>query len=913
MSDEVLASAGWREVGAASIDGVGVFDGDEYVYANQAFADIYGYDDPDELVGTAWQERHERDERERIEREVLPRVREEGSWRGESVGRRRDGEILSLKLSLRATEDGIVCVVRDVTERAARERKLREERRLLQTAIDAVDDILYVFDEDGDPYLWNEALTETTGYTDAEIDTIESERFLPEEQREYVPGLAEAIDALGDRQVDLDIVTKDGERIPHEFRGTTFEDPETGRTYRCGLARDVTDRVERERELRRQRALIEGVLNAAPDIIYAFDEDGTQVLNDTLVNPAIGYSEAEIKSTHPLAFIAEEDRPEIEAAIATLLDEGTVESREAALVTKDGERVPYEFSAGPFAEDGEMLGIVGVGRDITERVERERALQRERDRLNLLFENLPTPTMYGVTSADGPTVRAVNSAFEDVFGCEAEDIEEMDLDELIVPADADNDALNRRVVGEGSVEAEVRRDAADGVRDFHLQTAVAPLDDSEEDASFEGWGIYTDITERKRRERALERQRDELETLDRINDLLFEIARELFGTPTREGIERAVCERLADSELYEFAWIGEPEPGGDRLAVRTSAGVDDGYVEAVTITADETETGRGPGGRALRTGEVQVSQDVGTDPTFEHWREEALDRGIRSAAAVPLVHEGATYGVLAVYATRPLAFSRREQAAFAGLGEAVGFAIHAINNRWLLFADAVLELEFQFVDADQFLVGHSARFGCELSVEGYVATKSGGWLLYVAVEGASPDALCEAAAELDGLEHVRVVRGAANDSLLEYRFEESALLGTLAEVGVKLRSAEATDGSGRFVVEAPQDAGVRELVGRVREVYPTAELLAQRERDRSVAEVAVPGGPLERLTDRQREALETAYRAGYFDWPRESTATEVAESMGIAAPTLHRHFRRAEKRLLSAFFDPTENIPEWRR
>ncbi|PSQ04409.1 hypothetical protein BRC95_08240 [Halobacteriales archaeon QS_5_68_33] len=43
------------------------------------------------------------------------------------------------------------------------------------------------------------------------------------------------------------------------------------------------------------------------------------------------------------------------------------------------------------------------------------------------------------------------------------------------------------------------------------------------------------------------------------------------------------------------------------------------------------------------------------------------------------------------------------------------------------------------------------------------------------------------------------------------------------------------------------------------------------------------------MTDRQREALEAAFRAGYFHWLRDSTAEEVAESLDIASPTLHSH------------------------
>jgi predicted DNA binding protein len=57
------------------------------------------------------------------------------------------------------------------------------------------------------------------------------------------------------------------------------------------------------------------------------------------------------------------------------------------------------------------------------------------------------------------------------------------------------------------------------------------------------------------------------------------------------------------------------------------------------------------------------------------------------------------------------------------------------------------------------------------------------------------------------------------------------------------------------------------------------------------------------MTDRQQEALEAAFRAGYYDWPRESTAEEVADSLDIASPTLHGHLRKAENQMLRSFFE----------
>jgi predicted DNA binding protein len=52
--------------------------------------------------------------------------------------------------------------------------------------------------------------------------------------------------------------------------------------------------------------------------------------------------------------------------------------------------------------------------------------------------------------------------------------------------------------------------------------------------------------------------------------------------------------------------------------------------------------------------------------------------------------------------------------------------------------------------------------------------------------------------------------------------------------------------------------------------------------------------------------METAMVSGYFEWPRESTAEEVAESLGISAPTFHEHLRSGERKLVESFFAEAE-------
>ncbi len=59
-----------------------------------------------------------------------------------------------------------------------------------------------------------------------------------------------------------------------------------------------------------------------------------------------------------------------------------------------------------------------------------------------------------------------------------------------------------------------------------------------------------------------------------------------------------------------------------------------------------------------------------------------------------------------------------------------------------------------------------------------------------------------------------------------------------------------------------------------------------------------PTSPLNALTEKQREVLIAAYRSGYYDVPRRTSSESLAKKIGIRAPTLVMHRRKAERRLL---------------
>ena len=93
------------------------------------------------------------------------------------------------------------------------------------------------------------------------------------------------------------------------------------------------------------------------------------------------------------------------------------------------------------------------------------------------------------------------------------------------------------------------------------------------------------------------------------------------------------------------------------------------------------------------------------------------------------------------------------------------------------------------------------------------------------------------------------------------------------------------------------------MVDRVREAFPRLELTAQRQHRETAATPGEFTTRLEqRLTDRQREALETAHAMGYFEWPRGNTGEDVAEALDVTQPTINKHLRLGERKLFDLLF-----------
>ena len=111
----------------ASMDGMAIIDHcGVCIYINDAYAKIFGYHDPERLIGASWEMFYFDDELTRLKEQIMPAVWRDGSWRGEAMGLKLSGGTLPLEISISSVDGGgLVQVVRDITERKKLEETLR--------------------------------------------------------------------------------------------------------------------------------------------------------------------------------------------------------------------------------------------------------------------------------------------------------------------------------------------------------------------------------------------------------------------------------------------------------------------------------------------------------------------------------------------------------------------------------------------------------------------------------------------------------------------------------------------------------------------------------------------------------------------------------------------------------------------
>lgn len=540
-------------------------------------------------------------------------------------------------------------------------------------------------------------------------------------------------------------------------------------------------------------------------------------------------------------------------------------------------------------------GRVELYYDVTDRVESELAVREHELFQSTLLRNLPG-VVYRNRNEPGWPMEFVSEGVVDLTGYEADDLTAGDVDwstDVIHPED------------QGDVWQHVGTIAADesaGDSPFEITYRIRTREGDVKWVWERGHGVYedgalvaiegfvTDVTDRQESTVELERQRDELRRLNRINTVIRRTQRALVRAETLPEVDTAVCEGLVEASPYTLVWTADIHPGSRRMTVREARGGDP--------TPSESFAESGPIWQAVVADEPAALAD-------------ASDLGVAGVPdgpvfVVPLQFSEANHGVLVVHSDDADLFDDREREVLAELGESIAHARSALVRKAGLLGDVSTELELHIADAfpdgfalDSDATGEQPRLVVERTV-----ADGDRYIGYLRGESLSIESFEHSIQQLPNV-HSMTRLADADDGSLRYKViqESPPLASMLADNGGRIRSMTIEGRDVSLQVELPVDVAVRDVVEGTRKIYPEAEMVAQR----SIAEEDSPRedrhAALETLTDRQRTALEIAYASGYFEWPRDQTAEEVAETLGVSGPTLSQHLRHAERKVFRALFD----------
>jgi PAS domain S-box-containing protein len=700
---------------------------------------------------------------------------------------------------------------------------------------------------------------------------------------------------------------------------------------------DITERKERERQLEEYRGWTQTLIENVPSGVVALvDEDlryitfGGTPEGDTDVTR----EDLEGQPVHEVL-------PERLAEVVIPRYEAALDGEPSEFVETIDERV-YQFYFEPVRDsDGDVFAAIAMSRDITEQKDREHQL-RDRIRQQEVVTDLGQRALED---------RDLDALMADAAALVADTLDNDYCKVLDLDAEAEELLLRQGVgwhdgiVGEATVSAvendsqaaytlateepvvvsdittETRFSGPDLLTDHDVRggisTIIGSLDDpwgllsthdtdpkefSEQDAAFVQAvaNILASAIDRDEYEQELIQQREQLAALNSLSEVTREITDAVINQSTREEIEETVCERLAATDSYLLAWTGEVDPASQTVALRTEAGVE-GYLDGITISVapDDARSG-GPTGRALKTGETQVTHDIRDDARHNPWRAQIEQYGFRSSAAIPLRHEDTLYGVLNVYADRPLAFEGQERVVLSQLGEVVGHAIAATERKQALLSDELVELDFEIWDvfAD---VDAQVETSGTITLDHVVPVGDGEFLVYGT---ATQDALDTMNGLVEAFPHWESFRVLSEDEPVrfELRVTDPPVLSVVASHGGYIDKAVIEDGDYRMSIHLAPTTDVRQITTAVEEEYPQAKLLRRRQVTRTDEDQQPFQRLVADLTDRQRATLKAAYHAGFFEWPRNASGEDVADSLGVAPPTFHQHLRKAERKVFDAIF-----------
>jgi PAS domain S-box-containing protein len=374
-----------------------------------------------------------------------------------------------------------------------------------------------------------------------------------------------------------------------------------------------------------------------------------------------------------IAHIHPDDRERVQEAIYAAMTDHEPLREQFRIVRQDGsKRIVRAWLEPTLDRTDKVVTLVGTIHDITEAA----LIETKRHEDETRFRSLVEQNVAGVAIIrNDATVAYANPYLCGLMGlAPAEVIGRATLDfisEAEKPTVADN--LQMLISGKThfvQLETELCARPA-GVVNI-LVNASSSIHDGEQVTI----AVVIDITEHKEAERSLARLNRALRTLSRGNVTVVR------ATSESELLQQ-MCSVVVQSGGYRLAWIGNVEQDAAKTVRPVAWAGEEAHslVPRLDVSWAETASGLGPAGRAIRTGETQISHDIAADTSMARWAWLAKDHEIGSSAVFPLKNGSSVFAIMLIYAAEQNVFDVNELKLLQELADDLSYGVTALRQR----------------------------------------------------------------------------------------------------------------------------------------------------------------------------------------------------------------------------------------
>jgi PAS domain S-box-containing protein len=443
---------------------------------------------------------------------------------------------------------------------------LQVERDFLSDVLDNVEALVVVFDKDGQIVRINQACERLFGYTADEIKLKLHTGFLslPNEFGTIKSLLKNLRTGKDTERFENQWLTNDGKLRTIIWSITALFDQNGAVEFIMATGIDITDREQAMSMLKREQSLLQSLINSIPDLVFYKDRNSRYLGCNYAFEKFTGRKAEEIIGQTDLAFYPADLAAEFFASDQRVLSSGTPYAYENWTKNRQGEPVLIETRKTPcYGPDGEVLGVIGIGRDITQHHMVENALRKSTSEFVQLIDSLSSVLI--VLSLDG-RVTQWNRRAQRLFGLPSE----VATNQLIygLPIRWNVEAVTNGINKCREKSAPIFLDPMKYTRldgqEGYLGLSISPMHDSEGPLS--GFILLcSDITERK----ITDERQAQSRKLESIGQLAAGIAHEI-NTPVQyigdnttflqNSFQELIALLQRYDELFSRVKMGELDP-----------------------------------------------------------------------------------------------------------------------------------------------------------------------------------------------------------------------------------------------------------------------------------------------------------------------------------------------------------------